>query len=216
MRLSQYWFRTRTIKNVKLTSFNKIGRKAWFTPCICEKCNKQFNKTFEAEYRGFDKCRSCLLSDVVKSNYNNYAEKHRLACQIRSSSEQYRQKLSISAARGGIHAIKTSCGKQGISLDKFNGFLTGLDVIERERCKTTVAKDCLFKANFKCDICNKNNKLHAHHLNGWHWAINERFNIDNLVALCHGCHSHFHSIYGRKWNTKEQYIEFKLKVNSKV
>lgn len=215
MRLSQYWFRTRKLKNIKLTYFEKNGRNAWFTPCKCEKCNKLFNKTFEAEYKDFDKCRSCLLSEIVKSNYKNYSDHHRIACKERSANLLYREKLSKNATRGPLHAIKTSCGKQKIHLSEFKGFKTGLDILDREKCKTTISKDCLIRANYRCNICNKNGYLHAHHLNGWHWAINERFNIDNLVALCHGCHSHFHSIYGRKWNTREQYTEFKVKMDLK-
>lgn len=47
--------------------------------------------------------------------------------------------------------------------------------------------------------------------------IDERFDLNNLVCLCHGCHTAFHIKYGNKHNTKEQYVAFKLsKTQGKV
>lgn len=56
-------------------------------------------------------------------------------------------------------------------------------------------------------------KLNAHHLNGYHWCKEERYDINNGVTLCEYCHDakyigSFHNIYGRKNNTREQFEEF--------
>ncbi len=64
--------------------------------------------------------------------------------------------------------------------------------------------------NNTCDICCANETImHAHHLNGFHWDKENRFNVDNGVLLCPKCHWKFHGIYGNSDNTKEQYTEFK-------
>jgi len=245
MRISRYWFRTREEKGSPKTNLSIEGKKGWVTRCRCDRCDREFNRVFGLnDFSTCAGCRtadrSCTEearirasrifgqyyanasnrdkhSIMVAERYKNpeYADDHRQACNMRSSRADYRLKLSQNAARGEMHAIKTSCGKQGIALDEFSGFVTDLDIRERERCKTTVGRECLEKAQFFCILCNKNGNVHAHHLDGWHWAVEKRFDINNLVCLCRSCHSHFHSMYGNKNNTSEQFEEFKLKIELK-
>ena len=60
----------------------------------------------------------------------------------------------------------------------------------------------------------KERKLNAHHLNGWAWAKDQRFDLENGITLCENCHKLFHSIYGRGKNTREQYEEFKIRYDN--
>lgn len=63
--------------------------------------------------------------------------------------------------------------------------------------------------NYTCQLCeSSSNELNAHHLNGWNWAVEERFDIDNGITLCVDCHGGFHKEYGRGNNTREQFEEF--------
>lgn len=66
------------------------------------------------------------------------------------------------------------------------------------------------KDNYTCCVCHDNTggNLNAHHLNGWNWAIDERFEVDNGVTLCTECHKAFHAKYGYGDNTKQQFNEF--------
>lgn len=65
------------------------------------------------------------------------------------------------------------------------------------------------KDNYTCVITGQvGYRLNAHHLNGYHWDVDNRFNIDNGVTLSEEIHKEFHSIYGVKNNTIEQFIEF--------
>lgn len=73
-------------------------------------------------------------------------------------------------------------------------------------------KEVYKRDNYQCQICLSNEKIRAHHLNGWLWAINERYDINNGITLCYDCHRDFHSIYGVGKNTKEQFIEFITKI----
>lgn len=96
---------------------------------------------------------------------------------------------------------------------------------DRDKSRTTSdssqyiwSKKVFERDNYECDIlhikCGMGFKveLNAHHLNGYHWDKENRFNIDNGVCLCKPIHKLFHKVYGSKNNTKEQYIEFKKDV----
>ena len=80
----------------------------------------------------------------------------------------------------------------------------------------------------RCVCCNSKYKLNAHHLNGWAWAVEERYSIYNGVTLCGlsyhpfnakhgniGCHDLYHQIYGKGSNTKEEFDFFSTKYYNK-
>lgn len=57
--------------------------------------------------------------------------------------------------------------------------------------------------------CEKHSKdVHSHHLDGWNWCKEKRYEVSTGVCLCSNCHKNFHSLYGFGYNTKEQFKEW--------
>jgi len=65
------------------------------------------------------------------------------------------------------------------------------------------------KDHYSCQKCNKKGgTLNAHHIENFSSNTLQRFNINNGIALCEGCHKKFHKKYGIKNNTLEQVLEY--------
>ena len=75
----------------------------------------------------------------------------------------------------------------------------------KEFVKKVMARD-----NYICQHCgNKiDDKGVVHHLDGYGWCIDKRTDVNNGITLCGDCHSLFHSLYGLKNNTKDQFEEW--------
>jgi 5-methylcytosine-specific restriction endonuclease McrA len=65
------------------------------------------------------------------------------------------------------------------------------------------------KDNYTCVKCKTRGRyLHAHHLDGYNWCKEKRFEVSNGITLCRKCHRDFHLIYGMKDNTREQFAKY--------
>lgn len=71
------------------------------------------------------------------------------------------------------------------------------------------------KDSYICQACkdDRGGNLNAHHLDGYNWCKNRRYDIANGTTLCKKCHDKFHSTYGYGYNTKNQFDEFLLNYN---
>lgn len=78
--------------------------------------------------------------------------------------------------------------------------------------------------NYTCQCCgaknqkgqNKSVYLEAHHLNNFKDYVDERYDSNNGVTLCQECHRKFHSMYGFRHTTKEQYYNFLEKTKKEI
>lgn len=63
--------------------------------------------------------------------------------------------------------------------------------------------------NYTCRICGeRGGTLNAHHLDGWHWCEERRYDVTNGVTLCELDHKLFHVECGKKHNTEEQFYGY--------
>ena len=105
--------------------------------------------------------------------------------------------------------------KKGVNHYNYNKNLTDEERL-KNRYQLSVGNSRIWsqnvfqRDNYTCQICgdNKGRNLNAHHLNGWNAFPEQRFDLDNGVTLCTGCHKEFHSEYGYGDNTREQFDEY--------
>lgn len=63
--------------------------------------------------------------------------------------------------------------------------------------------------SYTCICCGQyGGSLQAHHLDGFHWCEDKRYDVNNGVTLCEPCHTEFHRVYGKVNNTKAQFDEW--------
>lgn len=79
----------------------------------------------------------------------------------------------------------------------------------RYRLRGYQFRQYILKKYDKCIKCGSKNDLVAHHLDGYNWCIELRDDPENNgVCLCGNCHRAFHSKYGKRDNTREQFQEY--------
>ena len=78
-------------------------------------------------------------------------------------------------------------------------------------------RDVFKRDNYTCSLTGIRGKgeLAVHHLDGWNWCIEKRYDISNGITLRKEVHELFHKIYGLGNNTKEQFEEFKIRYINK-
>lgn len=94
---------------------------------------------------------------------------------------------------------------------KWNSELTDAERKERRKCEEYIqfVQSVLERDDYTCQICGKhNNHMDVHHLDGYSWCIEKRYDVKNGITLCKDCHKAFHSFYSWKNNTKEQFEEW--------
>lgn len=68
----------------------------------------------------------------------------------------------------------------------------------------------LSRDGYTCRVCGVKipSLIVAHHFKAYMLNEDERFDVDNGITTCRLCHKEFHSIYGRRFITREQFEQF--------
>jgi len=79
--------------------------------------------------------------------------------------------------------------KIGSKNPNWNGGVTSLDKIQRDKFQKTLQQKVLKRDNYICQICGeKNTYFHVNHIEPWSSSPEKRFDIDNCQTLCRKCH----------------------------
>jgi hypothetical protein len=105
------------------------------------------------------------------------------------------------------------CHKDANVGENHHNYKSNITLEDREQRRifseyTNWRKTIFERDNYTCQICGITGRLHVHHLNGYHWAIEDRVEVENGVTLCEFCHDDFHLAYGNFYNTREQFEEY--------
>lgn len=126
-------------------------------------------------------------------------------------SSEYRKK----ASKLKMGELNGMYGVIGRNHPKWNPALTMQDRINKRKIfrNDVWRKEVYERDEYTCQTCRQSLSgcMVAHHLNGYHWDIENRFRVDNGITLCEYCHKEFHSEYGYGNNTKEQFAEYQNK-----
>jgi hypothetical protein len=179
---------------------------------LCKRCgHKKVSKANKSDYdyvKGkFEEKGFTLLSN----SYSNSREKLRYICKCGRESE---------TSYGNLYAIN-GCKQCWYHILRTDHYLKNHDMTPEERTlkrklpeyqewRTSIfARD-----DYTCLTCNQRGySLNAHHLDGYHWCVNKRFDSSNGITLCGDCHRKFHSKYSNRNNTSAQFIEWLNEIN---
>lgn len=186
---------------------------------------------------GISKCRNCTTIEMNKTEKHrtqySLSQKgkkrlpHSVETKIKISSSLSGRSLSQSTKnllrdlRTGVKHTDESRlkmsknsalrGKFGSKHPNWNPDLSPEDRMGRlylEKYKVWV-HSVMKRDSYTCQITGlKGGNLSAHHLDGWHWCIENRYNINNGITINKSIHELFHMIFGNRNNTKEQFTEF--------
>lgn len=172
----------------------------------CEFCGLEFTSGVKNQRFCSNKCRGKSRDNKVKYN-----------CEICGAeceeSEQHYLKSKHHFCGVECSHIWQSINWAGENSPLWNPNLTQQ---ERERCRISSKEydewrlEVYKRDKYTCQCCkqSKSGHLNAHHLNGYNWDKENRYNTNNGVTLCEDCHKEFHKLYGKGNNTKEQFEEY--------
>lgn len=172
-------------------------------------CGKLFKKTFNKFQQGQKQCRECsyrIRGEKRKGENHPYYGQHH--------TEESKKRMSelMSGENNPMYG-KERLDMRGENNPRYNPNLTE-EEREGERNiegYNDFIKNVYKRDNYTCQCCGEKgngHNLNAHHINGYNWDKDNRTNIDNGICLCKDCHSKFHKIYGRGYNTLKQLEEF--------
>lgn len=189
----------------------------------CEACNSYCEMSREAITKGSQTCGCSKYVDlrgmifgkltVLKRSENKQQRNFKWVCKCECGN-------IVEVAGGKLTSGGTrSCGclfKERMSGENNPNWNPNLTEDEREKQRSIQSgehrkwrKQVFERDDYTCQYCGqRGGNLHAHHLDGYNWCIERRFDLTNGVTLCEECHRDFHKKYGYKNNTEQQFKEF--------
>ena len=182
-------------------------------------CSQQCYHSHTNHNRNYNDLTNQEVEGLIFIKPDGFVEK---SGQVKWMIQCYRGNLFTTRPQRIFSRVTTSCGcyrskvcseraklKVGPLHPNWNSELTEEDRLrDRPQAARSWSLSVYKKDGYKCILCGSNKILNAHHLDGWNWCKEKRYDLENGVTLCEKCHISFHSQYGRGDNTHEQFQEF--------
>jgi predicted restriction endonuclease len=107
----------------------------------------------------------------------------------------------------GKNKVKWSEKRYGKYLDRLKGKGTP-HIRNRNKKYSKWRTKVLKRDDYHCVLCDSVKTLHTHHKEGYTQNPLLRYDVDNGVTLCKMHHKIFHTIYGTRNNTEDQWRQF--------
>lgn len=203
-------------KGIKYNNFTKLKSYRESKNYYCQSCNAKVNNRLPIEE--VIKRVESLQNGYKLLNPNDY-ENHDSVLKI-SCDKNHEYETTMASVQQGCKC--NVCWDEinkirwiGEGNPRYNPELTertrwrNRDTLEVVEWRRSVYE----RDNFTCQCCGQyQGNLHAHHLDGYDWAVEKRVDVDNGITLCSECHKEFHGLYGYGNNTRQQTEEFLIKV----
>ena len=178
---------------------------------ICKQCGKMFYKLpCEVQYRTKICSKECANKYYVGENHPAYGKERNKYAQIEYNCEYCGELNSVYKSRYNQvehHFCDKKCNTAWIKLQVSK---QDKEILKGRHCHSIRKwrQLCKERDNEECQICNSDMDLRVHHLNSFTKYPELQFTLDNGVTLCECCHRAFHSEYGIKNFTKDNYLEY--------
>jgi hypothetical protein len=185
---------------ITLNHFQR-GERCW--ECRSKKLAFHFKHDYEYVYNYFEEYDCLLLED----KYINSQTPMRFICDCGRESS-----TTFGNFTRGVRCKQ--CAIDNMKGENHPNWNPDLTVEERENERNIEGysewRNAVYKRDsYTCQSCQQvGGNINAHHLDGYHWCKDKRTDINNGVTLCDDCHTEFHSTYGKRNNTKEQFEEW--------
>jgi hypothetical protein len=175
----------------------KIGKETW---------NKGLKGVQVAWNKGIPQSDSAKKLNSEKHKGRRYLNRKRISEEDR---DKIRQTLLGKYARGELVAVIPKPRRGEENHNWKGGISSENDKIRKSSEYKLWRKTCFERDNFTCQISGQyGGELVVHHINNFADFPEIRTSIKNGITMTKELHFKFHSMYGKKNNTKEQLDEF--------
>lgn len=175
-------------EKAKKTNLKRYGAE---NPFASEQIKEKILKINNEKYGGNS---SMCCPEIVKKAKRTSLEKY--GVEHYSQTQEYRDRFS--KENSPVWKSDTNYSRDERGTLEYNDWRKAVFARDMYTCKCCGAKSHKGRSV----------ELHAHHIANWKDNVDCRYDVNNGVTLCDKCHYKFHSIYGKRNNTREQFETF--------
>lgn len=171
----------------------------------CQNCTKKLGheKLKGESLTGLKLESGCTVLEEIPQTTKNNDRRYRVECGCGNIFESSSGRIKSKNLRYSTNRCK-ECANQKLSIDNLK-----LGRVDRRDGKwKRIARIAYKRDEYQCKLCQNSDEITAHHLDGWNWFMEGRYDLDNLITLCYDCHTNFHKAYGYGDNTAKQFAQF--------